>query len=213
VNSGFIFLICGINIFDLKMAKISDYIVGILFLILGISISVTYAYVYEQRVQYVSQTIKNSHLWVDSFDATNTQWLTTGTSPYLDAQDEPNNYVYSEVRGAGANQGDLMGDFGFEDHDTTGTINSVKLRVYGRADTSKPNQQYFTVWLWDGTSWNEVISFRGEASWTWKETDVTQYLDTWEKINQAKIRLQTEATGINGGGHACDAALLIVDYS
>ena len=106
-----------------------------------------------------------------------------------------------------------MGDFGFEDHGTTGTINSVKLRVYGRADTSRPNQRYFVVLLWDGVSWNQVISFRGENSWTWKEVDVTQYLNTWDKINQTKIRLQTKVLGPSGGGHACDAAVLTVDYT
>jgi len=195
------------------MKKRLHRIIGFLFIALSISITLTYAFIYETKLSSVTQTIKNSQLWVDSFDATYTQWVSSGASPYLDAQDEPNNYVYTEVGGVGSNEGDLMGDFGFEDHNAVGSINSVRLRVYGRADVSKPNQQFFTVWLWDGSSWKEVMSFRGEDSWTWKEVDVTQYLDTWDKINQAKIRLQTEVIGKLGGGHACDAAVLIVDYT
>ena len=195
------------------MTDKSGYAAPLFFIFLAFTISLTSGYIYENQLHNVTQTIKNSRLYVDSFDATSTQWLTAGTAPYLDAQDEPNNYVYTVVRGAGSKDGDLMGDFGFEDHDTTGTINSVTLRVYGRADPSKPLQRYFSVWLWDGNSWNEVMNFRGEGSWTWKEVDVTQYLNTWNKINQAKIRLQTEVIGVTGGGHACDAAVLVIDYT
>jgi hypothetical protein len=121
--------------------------------------------------------------------------------------------IATKVGGVGSNQEDSMGVFGFEDHATDGTINSVKLRVYGRADTSNPSEQFFTVYLWDGSSWIWLISFRDEASYVWKEVDVTQCLNTWAKINQAKIYLKTETIGKTGGGHACDAAVLVVDYS
>jgi len=194
------------------MTRNANSVIGALFILLSISITVVCAFVYEQRLQNVTQSIKNTQLWVNSFDATRDQWAKKNISPYLNAQDFPDNYVYGETRGVGSNDGDQIGDFGFEDHSQTGTINSVKLRVYGRARPASPNENYFSVYLWDGSTWNQVMDFRGQHSFVWKEVDVSSYLNTWDKINGAKIYLETEAIGENWGRQICDAALLVVDY-
>ena len=174
--------------------------------------------VVSSRVSYTSTVIitpeRKLDLWVNSFDAIRNQWAMTGSSPYLDAQDEPNNYAFVIDEGEGSEHGDQCGDFGFENTTQTGTISSVKLRVYGHCSPMKPVKCHFSVWLWDGSSWNSVMNFQNEASYVWKETNVTAYLDTWAKINGAKIYLQTEdPEGEIKGGHECDAASLQVEYA
>jgi hypothetical protein len=58
------------------------------------------------------------------------------------------------------------------------------------------------------------MDFQNEGSYEWKETDVSSSLDTWDKINGAKVYLQTEdPEGEDKGEHACDAALLRVEYT
>lgn len=185
---------------------------ALLIITLSFSISITHAFVYEQQTQNLTQTIKNTKLWIDSFDLTRDQWSKQGASPYLDAQDEPRNYVFGRPNGLGSQGGDQIGDFGFENHSGAVTINSVILRVYGRASPSFPDLKYFSVYLWNGSSWYRVMDFKGEKAYVWKEVNVSLYLDTWDKINRAKIYLETEAEGQKGARQACDAALLVVDY-
>jgi len=191
----------------------SKFAVPFLFIFVAIAIALTSGYIFESQQNSLTQTIKNTMLWVDSFDATRNEWAVNGSSPYLDAVDAPTNIVYGEINGLGSQWGDQIGDFGFEDHQASGTINSVKLRVRGKARSSAPNTCYFIVYLWDGSSWQNVMSFKGEGSYVWKEVDVTSILNTWDKINGAKIYLETISLGIDRGGQECDAALLIVDYS
>ena len=184
----------------------------LLIITLSLSISMTYGFVYEQQSRNVTQTIRNTKLWVDSFDSTRDQWTKQGASPYLNAQDEPRNYVFGQPNGAGSQGGDQIGDFGFENHSGTGTINSVMLRVYGRASPSFPDLKYFSVYLWNGSSWTRIMDFKGEKAYVWKEVNVSSHLNTWSRINGAKIYLETEAEGQKGARQACDAALLVVDY-
>ncbi len=193
-----------------KMTRKTNQIISFLFTVLSVSITLTYAYVYDQYSQNLTQTIKNTKLWVDSFDNSRhaTSWVTQGSSPYLNAQDEPNNYVYTD-RAVG---GDQIGDFGFEDHAQTGTINSIKLKMYGHAYQYTPNDDYFDVYLWDGNSWNKVMSFQGLPNYVWQEAVVTSYLNTWQKVNGAKIYLE-KIGKLKRSGIACDAALLVVDYA
>jgi len=196
------------------MPKKAKQMVGLLFILVGISIPAVSAFVYQQQSLGIAQTIRNTQLWVNNFDATRDQWVKNGSSPYLEAQDEPNNCVYGEKAGIGSRNGDQIGDFEFEDTNQTGTIISVKLRVYGHASTTKPNQCYFSVCLWDGTSWTKVMEVKGGNVYAWIEADVSSHLTTWGQINGAKIYLITEAKGGGSGegGQACDSALLVIDY-
>ncbi len=186
-------------------------VTAFLLIFLTSSLSSVRALVYHSDSQNMTQTIKDTKLWVDSFDGTRDQWTKNGVSPYLDNQDQTGNYVYGIANGLGSRQGDKIGDYGFEDHAQTGTIISVELKVYGHANSQHPNQNYFSVYLWDGSSWRYVMDFKGASGYIWKEADITSYLDTWEKVNQAKIYLQTESKG-DRGGQSCDAALLVVRY-
>jgi len=122
--------------------------------------------------------------------------------------------VYSPLRGNGSKDGDQIGYFGFEDANQTGTIVSVKLWVYGHASTSNPDQCYFSVHLWNGSSWTEIMNFEGEGNYVWKEVDVSSYLDNWDKVDGAEIFLRTEdPASLEIGEHACDAAFIQVNYT
>jgi hypothetical protein len=140
-------------------------------------------------------------------------WAINGTSPYLDEADDGNN-VYGIQNAKGSSDGDLTGEFEFEDTSITETINSVKLRVYGSAGNAHPSQYYFYVYLWDGNTWNQEINFKNVGSLTWVEVDVTSDLNTWSKINNAKIYLEVEdSLGNKHGGQICDASLLRISYN
>nr|KXH74456.1 MAG: hypothetical protein AM325_16600 [Candidatus Thorarchaeota archaeon SMTZ1-45] len=63
--------------------------------------------------------------WLDTNnnDSTWTGWTTIGTAPYLDAQDEPTNYIYTKQ------PSDQIGWFEFENTAITGTV-SVNISIY-----------------------------------------------------------------------------------
>ena len=98
---------------------------------------------YTATTTITPNSVETLDLYIDSFDATKDLWAKVGSTPYLDAQDEPNNYIYSPFQGNGSKHGDQIGDFGFENTTQTGTIISVKLRVYGHASTSNPDECYY----------------------------------------------------------------------
>lgn len=136
-------------------------------------------------------------LWVSALGTERTGWTRVGTSPYLNAQDQPTHYVYSIVKKA------EIGDFDFQDTAETGTINSVTLYVYGQ--TAIANNLFY---IWNGITWasyNPILP----ATWGWASIAVP-VLDTWNKINGAKLYIyhpnSTSRTDI-------DAAYLLVDYT
>ncbi|MFX0014823.1 MAG: hypothetical protein ACFFB2_00520 [Promethearchaeota archaeon] len=159
-------------------------------------------------------TINQISLEVDSWEITRNKWAKTGASPYLDNQTQPEvNEVHGVANAVGSKNGDEMGDFGFQDINILGTLASVKLRVYGHASPSYPTETYFSVHLWNGSAWNEVMDFSNEPNFIWKEVDVSTYINTWAKVNSSKIFLRTEDPGGNKyGEQLCDIAILQVNY-
>jgi len=137
-------------------------------------------------------------LWVSVLGTERTGWTRVGTSPYLNAQDQPTNYVYSIVKKA------EIGDFDFQDTAQTGTINSVTLYVYGQAATGSGQ----TFYIWDGVTWTSYNPTL-PATWGWASIAVP-VLNTWAKINGAKLYIfhfnTTARTDV-------DAAYLLVDYT
>jgi len=144
-------------------------------------------------------------LYVDSFDNSRTQWTRHGSSPYLDAQDQPSNYV--EVPQGQELENQRIGDFGFEDAGQSGQINSVFLYLYCRR---AEEQDTARVYLWDGSSWGSAISW-SNAAWGWQSWDVSSRLDTWSKIDGALIYLRG-SNDQDKGQIGADAAYLLVDY-
>ncbi len=159
-------------------------------------------------------TVNQLNLSVDSWDITRNKWAKTGASPYLDNQTIPSvNEVHTVANAVGSKNGDEIGDFGFQDVNLSGTLISVKLSVYGHANPSYPTDAYFSVHLWNGSIWIEIMNFSGEPNFCWKEVDVSTYINTWEKVNGTKIFLRTEDLGGNKyGEQLCDLAILEVNY-
>ena len=147
-------------------------------------------------------------LYVNSFDATKNQWSTIGSSPYLDSQDQPSNYVNLAKEGGDA--GYQIGDFGFETTSQSGSINSVKIRIYQRVNDNRCPNHFF---LYDGSSWNDIGSF-GARGWQWDEIDVSSILNAWSKINSAKLYVQyDDPEGEQKGPNSVDAVLIRLDYA
>jgi len=122
-------------------------------------------------------------------------WDTIGSSPYLDAQDEPTNYISDNGRN---NNSDI---FGFEDAGQTDeVINSVTLYIYAYGVASSN----FSTFI------NATDTGLGPpASWGWVSVDVSAILTTWAEINAATIYFDRGNTTNEAG---VDAAYLYVDY-
>lgn len=134
-------------------------------------------------------------LYVDNEDLAGA-WDTTGSTPYLDAQDQPTNYISDNDRNNDS------GTYSFAGTAETGTINSVTLYlyVYGVAASN------FAAIL----SGNNLGDSARAGSWNWVTKDVSAVLDTWEKINAATLLLDRPNTQDEAG---CDCAYLYIDYT
>jgi flagellar protein FlaH len=144
-------------------------------------------------------------LYIDIFDDTRTGWTRHGTVPYLHIQNYPTDYVW-----IGFDRTSSIGDFGFQNSSKSlETINSVALRVYAwKEDT----QDKFWVYLWDNSSWGNTHNVtRTSAGWT--EFDVTARLDTWAKIDSAKIYLNGDTTQAKNYRLFADCAMLRISYA
>lgn len=134
-------------------------------------------------------------LWVNAFDASSDTWTKVGVSPYLDAQDEPSNYVYSAGRNTNC------GLFTFQQRAGTETINSVTLYIYAYGVATSDFECYLSG----------VATGLGPPAggWTWRSIDVSSILTTWTQINAATLLLDRPNTKNEAG---CDAAYLLIDY-
>lgn len=143
-------------------------------------------------------------LWVDSLDSTWMAWTESGTSPYLHSEGEGD--INSGVAG---NQ---EGWFTFQDHGGSGTINSVVLKIYARQSGSGVPYEYIRIYLHDGSSEHDLGTIELTSNtYSYFDITVTSILDTWTKIDDAKIRIKHET-------HAAwnpyvDAAKLYVTYT
>ena len=140
-------------------------------------------------------------LYVNADDESKTDWTRVGTNPYLDAIDYNTNYV--NVSGNSM----LVGDFGFTDSGkSTEPINSVTVQIYAQQSNSKNLE----VFVWDGSSWTSLGLLTLTTSWRWENYTATTVLDTWAKIDGAKIYLRTTS---GAGTYEVDCARLQVDYT
>jgi len=119
-------------------------------------------------------------LYVNAFDGTFLDWAEVGVSPYL--HDTNVDYIYTAVNGV------REGDWSFPASAGSGTINNVKLRFEARVtilDTTG-----FIPYVWDGSGWTMLPPILPSSTgYAWYESDVSAILNTWAKINAAKVRL------------------------
>jgi len=145
----------------------------------------------------------NGTLWlyVNADDETRTDWTRVGTNPYLDTIDYPTNFV--NVTGNNLN----VGDFNFTDSGKfTETINSVEVQLYAKQSGTNNNLEVF---VWDGSSWTSLGSQITPISLSWMNWTATTELDTWTKINGARIYIVSKTAA---GTYEVDCARLRVDW-
>jgi len=141
-------------------------------------------------------------LYVNADDETRTDWTRVGTNPYLDAIDYPTNFVNA----SGNNK--LVGDFNFTDSGkSTETINSIEVQLYAKQSGTNNNLEVF---VWDGSGWTSLGTQATPTSWGWMNWTATTELDTWTKIDGAKIYIKTRSAV---GTYEVDCARLKVDYT
>ncbi|MBY8998416.1 MAG: hypothetical protein KGD60_11850, partial [Candidatus Thorarchaeota archaeon] len=130
----------------------------------------------------------NENLSIDA--VTTPAWTTVGTTPYLDAQDQPTNYIHTIINGL------WTGWFTFADTSGTSGTFSVNCSVYHVAETDSTFE-----WEIDWTGDNVADASGGpvtyRASWGWTSLGTITGLDTVTEINAAQIRFLYDK-GIGG---------------
>lgn len=145
-------------------------------------------------------------LYVNTLDFSMEDWNEYGF-PYeevLNAIDyyEPVNFGYI----ATSSKDYFEGDFFFNDSGkTTETIISVTVQLYAR----NPDSDSLEVYMWNGSSYLLLGSQGLTPSWGWVNYTATTVLDTWTKIDGAKIYIKSLT---NGGPYEVDCARLQVEY-
>lgn len=124
-------------------------------------------------------------------------WTPVGTTPYLNAQDQPTNYIHSNSRNANSDV------FGFQDSSDLGTITKVELFIYAQQGGAGDD---FTTIV------NSTDTLLGPpATWGWVSVDVTSIVGTtWAGVNAATMYFDKPNTP---NDPAVDCAYLRVTYS
>jgi hypothetical protein len=100
-----------------------------------------------------------------------------------------------------------IGDFNFTDSGkSTETIDNVTVQVYAQQSLSKDLE----VFVWNGSSYVSLGVQTLTTSWRWENYTATTMLDTWAKIDAAKIYIVSRAAA---GTFEVDCARLKVDWS
>jgi len=142
------------------------------------------------------------NLYVNADDENKTEWSRAGTNPYLDAIDYNASYVYV----SGNNK--VVGDFGFTDSGkSTETISSVTVQLYAKQSLVGNNLEVF---VWNSSVWTSLGVQGTPSSWDWMNWTATAILNTWTKIDGAKIYIRSRAPSVT---FEVDCARLQVDYT
>jgi len=148
----------------------------------------------------------NATLWlyVNTSDRSKTEWTAFG-SPYTDTLndiDYPNYYI----RTGDENKTD--GDYYFTDSGkSTETITNVTTQIYGIHNSTNKELEVF---VWNGSSWTSLGPQTLPTSWAWVNYTATTVLDTWAKIDEAKIYVRSSDSG---DYYHVDCARLQVNYN
>ena len=145
-------------------------------------------------------------LYVNTCDWSMDDWGEYGF-PYEDVLNaidyyEPINFGYI----ATSSKNDFEGDFFFTDSGkSTETIISVTVQVYARNSDSDSLE----VYMWNGSSYPLLGSQGLTPSLGWVNYTATTVLDTWAKIDGAKMYVESLT---NDGPYEVDCARLQVEY-
>lgn len=107
------------------------------------------------------------------------------------------------------------GNYGFQDSGKSmEAVNSVTLGIYCQYESDGDDK--IQPYIYDGATWTQLQSITPHShgtSYAWKELDVSSVLNTWWKIDYAKLYMVYEQVGSTAECIDVDAAKLIVDYS
>ena len=121
-------------------------------------------------------------VYTNSFDSTYVAWFEIGSTPYL--QDTNTDYIQEDSARLVTYK---EGCWSFPNSAGSGTINSVKLR-FEAMRSNAGGDAVVAVYVWDGTSWIAIGNLAPiSTSYAWVEMDVSSTLNTWAKINGAKV--------------------------
>jgi len=141
-------------------------------------------------------------LWVDGFTNTeSTGWTLTGTTPYLNAVDNPTNIVSTSTTGS------IISRFNFTDTTPRGVITSVKVCIYAKT----AGNEFLKIELYNTTGGPYTIATATlTTSYAWYNYSCITTLSTWIQINAAQLRLTATKNSVMSAVYV-DAALLSVD--
>ena len=144
-------------------------------------------------------------LYVNGFNSVQEQWTKVGASPWLN--DSDSTYIYTKTDEF------WHEEFTFANGSGSGTINSVHL--YMEIQGSALRNDFVVVDVHDGTSWNNIANLDPDNDvYQWFNFDISTMLNSWTKIDAAKLRVQYQRSGSPGTEHIyIRRAYLYVDYT
>ena len=120
------------------------------------------------------------NLYVDGLGAEYGGWTRVGVPPYLDGEDVTSR-IESNV------DAEEIGEFTFEDTAQTGSVDAVRVAFCTYGETPLGT---YDVFIYDADGgWTNVGSVTVGASYQRYVIDVSAKLNTWAKINGARMRL------------------------
>ena len=119
-------------------------------------------------------------MYVDALDSDKPGWNRTGSTPYVDYVDYSDNYVDSET------PDEEVGDFTVENTAQSGYPTVIEVALYCRQGVGGDDQ--IEIFLDDGVSgFVSIGNVTPDEAWGWKSIDVSAILDTFTKVNAAKL--------------------------
>ena len=151
-----------------------------------------------------SSTSGSIWLYVNGDDGARTGWKRIGTNPYLDAIDYDTNYLSVKATNKEA------GNFDFTDSGKSKeTIDNVTVQLYVKQSRAGDSLEVF---VWNGSAWTSLGLKEIPTSWNWVNWTASAQLNSWTKIDGAKIYFVSyRQPGTNE--FLVDCARLQVDYS
>jgi len=123
----------------------------------------------------------------NAFDSTNTDWTEVGSSPYLDAEDQPANYIRTTSNGADE------GWFDFTDTSLTGTFN-VNISIYCNNDDGAGDDYADVIVDYTGSgSGSDVGNIGQHTSWSYDTIDLGSH--TVSEVNNLRVRFNYARVG------------------
>jgi len=123
----------------------------------------------------------SEYLWVNAKTSSYQDWTKSGSSPYLN--DNDNNYIYENV------DNHVEGWFSFQNISTR--IDNANVKIQFQSYCQNGGNEYFQFAVDNGTATSPYINITSlDGSYAWKEYDVSDLLRTSQAIDNARVRIR-----------------------